>query len=263
MAKKVLVVDDDLFIRELYEEVLKDDGFQVDSAVDGEEGLKKIQQGGYELAGMFLSNLHTSMAARNRFRIVQKVYKQEIADHFSLNGHSGVMNTLSIAAGSSRAIMETMAEASPQNMARMNVRLVDNSTNAISDGKDLSQKLGIQDSVDLRQVNFLRFNRYLDEGYSPRFTEIVGLFDYVPNKLVVKMLEQLRAQMPENGSVLYSSVSPNDEQKVLHDIIGWRPMIYREGEEMRELARDAGFQENNIQVIEEPLHMCNLILARK
>ena len=49
MAKKVLVVDDDLFIRELYEEVLKDDGFEVESAVDGEEGLKKIQQGGFDL----------------------------------------------------------------------------------------------------------------------------------------------------------------------------------------------------------------------
>lgn len=49
MAKKVLVVDDDLFIRELYEEVLKDDGFEVDSAVDGEEGLRKLQQGGYDL----------------------------------------------------------------------------------------------------------------------------------------------------------------------------------------------------------------------
>ena len=44
-----MVVDDDLFIRELYEEVLKDDGFEVESAVDGEEGLKKIQQGGFDL----------------------------------------------------------------------------------------------------------------------------------------------------------------------------------------------------------------------
>ncbi len=49
MAKKVLVVDDDLYIRELYEEVLRDEGFTVESAVDGEEGLKKLQQGGYDL----------------------------------------------------------------------------------------------------------------------------------------------------------------------------------------------------------------------
>ena len=49
MAKKVLVVDDDQFIRELYEEVLRDDGFEVESAVDGEEELQKMQQGGYDL----------------------------------------------------------------------------------------------------------------------------------------------------------------------------------------------------------------------
>ena len=49
MAKKVLVVDDDLYIRELYEEVLKDEGFTVDAAVDGEEGLKKLREGGYDL----------------------------------------------------------------------------------------------------------------------------------------------------------------------------------------------------------------------
>ena len=49
MAKKVLVVYDDLYIRELYEEVLRDEGFTVESAVDGEEGLKKLQQGGYDL----------------------------------------------------------------------------------------------------------------------------------------------------------------------------------------------------------------------
>ncbi len=49
MAKKVLVVDDDQFIRELYEEVLRDDGFEVESAVDGEVGLQKLQVGGYDL----------------------------------------------------------------------------------------------------------------------------------------------------------------------------------------------------------------------
>ncbi len=49
MTKRILVVDDDLFIRELYEEILRDEGFTVDSANDGEEGLKKINEGGYDL----------------------------------------------------------------------------------------------------------------------------------------------------------------------------------------------------------------------
>lgn len=49
MAKRILFVDDDLYIRDLYEEVLKGEGYTVDTAVNGEEGLAKLQLGGYDL----------------------------------------------------------------------------------------------------------------------------------------------------------------------------------------------------------------------
>lgn len=38
---KILLVEDDLFIRELYERVLLKENFDVTSAIDGEEGLAK------------------------------------------------------------------------------------------------------------------------------------------------------------------------------------------------------------------------------
>jgi len=47
--KKILLVEDDQFTRELYEEVIKDAGYQIDTAVDGEDGLSKIRTGGYQL----------------------------------------------------------------------------------------------------------------------------------------------------------------------------------------------------------------------
>ena len=47
--KKILLVEDDQFTRELYEEVLKDAGFMVDTAVDGVDGLSKMTVGGYNL----------------------------------------------------------------------------------------------------------------------------------------------------------------------------------------------------------------------
>lgn len=49
MAKRLLVVDDDEYIRELYEEVLTDAGFTVETAIDGEDGLLKIQKATYDL----------------------------------------------------------------------------------------------------------------------------------------------------------------------------------------------------------------------
>ena len=47
--KKILLVEDDQFTRELYDEVLKDAGFDVTTAVNGEEGLGYIREGGYDL----------------------------------------------------------------------------------------------------------------------------------------------------------------------------------------------------------------------
>lgn len=49
MAKKVMVVDDDLYIRELYVEILNDEGYVVDSAVNGEDAYSKLKNGGYDL----------------------------------------------------------------------------------------------------------------------------------------------------------------------------------------------------------------------
>lgn len=46
---KILVVEDDQFLRELYLDVLRAEGYIVDFAVDGEEGFGKIKQGGYNL----------------------------------------------------------------------------------------------------------------------------------------------------------------------------------------------------------------------
>lgn len=49
MAQKVLIVDDDLYLRELYEEVVKDAGYDVETTTNGIEGLEKIKTTPYNL----------------------------------------------------------------------------------------------------------------------------------------------------------------------------------------------------------------------
>src|SRR3989344_772538 len=46
---KILIVEDDQLLRDLYVENLKDEGYIVDIAVDGEEGLLKIKGGAWDL----------------------------------------------------------------------------------------------------------------------------------------------------------------------------------------------------------------------
>jgi len=47
--KKILIVEDDQFLNELYAELLKDEGHRVDSAADGNQGYQKMKKGGYDL----------------------------------------------------------------------------------------------------------------------------------------------------------------------------------------------------------------------
>lgn len=47
--KKILIVEDDQFLRDFYQELLVAEGYAVDVAADGEVGLAKIRQGGWNL----------------------------------------------------------------------------------------------------------------------------------------------------------------------------------------------------------------------
>jgi DNA-binding response OmpR family regulator len=46
---KILIVDDDPDLQSIYGEVLREAGYKVEGVSDGEDGLSKIIQGGYDL----------------------------------------------------------------------------------------------------------------------------------------------------------------------------------------------------------------------
>lgn len=47
--KKILIVEDDQFLREFYQELLQSEGYLIDVAADGEIGSQKLLLGGYDL----------------------------------------------------------------------------------------------------------------------------------------------------------------------------------------------------------------------
>ena len=49
MAKKILVVEDDQATREFYLDLPTQEGYQVETAPDGQQGLEKILEGGWDL----------------------------------------------------------------------------------------------------------------------------------------------------------------------------------------------------------------------
>jgi CheY-like chemotaxis protein len=49
MSDKILIIEDDLYNRDMFAQVIEGEGFIVDTAADGLEGLEKLQIGGYKL----------------------------------------------------------------------------------------------------------------------------------------------------------------------------------------------------------------------
>lgn len=47
---KVLLAEDDLFLRDVYVDIFESEGFKITPAVDGEEALQEIEKGGWDVA---------------------------------------------------------------------------------------------------------------------------------------------------------------------------------------------------------------------
>jgi len=48
-AKRILIMEDEQFLRDLYVQILKEEGYDVTEAADGEEGYKHLHEGGFDL----------------------------------------------------------------------------------------------------------------------------------------------------------------------------------------------------------------------
>ena len=67
-SKKVLLVEDDPFISGMYQTKLKLEGYEVDTAVDGEAALQKIEQQAYDIV-----LLDIMMPKLNGFEVLKEI----------------------------------------------------------------------------------------------------------------------------------------------------------------------------------------------
>ena len=72
MAKKVLIIEDEELIYSLLQKKLSGEGYEVDVAVDGEEGLRKIREGKPDLI-----LLDIVMPKKNGFEVMQETKENE------------------------------------------------------------------------------------------------------------------------------------------------------------------------------------------
>ena len=79
---KILLVEDDLFIRDIYSEVLKGEKFEVELAKDGEEGLQKIRQDNWDI--VLLDVIMPKMTGIDVLRELKNDTQHKYAKHIIL-----------------------------------------------------------------------------------------------------------------------------------------------------------------------------------
>jgi DNA-binding response OmpR family regulator len=79
MNKKILLVEDDQFMRDIYTDVLKNDGFTVEAALDGKQAVEKLSQSDWDLVllDVFLPDF-TGFEVLNKLKEQQKEVKSPI-----------------------------------------------------------------------------------------------------------------------------------------------------------------------------------------
>jgi CheY-like chemotaxis protein len=70
----ILIVEDDFDVRESLSEALRDEGYAIECAVDGEQALEYLRKGGRP--GLILLDLMMPRMSGSEFRMVQKVDPQ-------------------------------------------------------------------------------------------------------------------------------------------------------------------------------------------
>jgi CheY-like chemotaxis protein len=102
--KKILVVEDDLFLRDIYTEVLTNAGFAVDAAEDGQKGLEKIRKGGWDLVLLdiimpVMSGVDVMHKLREEYQIQQKTYYKKLVFLTNLDNDKEIKEALQFGDG--------------------------------------------------------------------------------------------------------------------------------------------------------------------
>jgi len=83
---KILLAEDDLFLRDIYQEVLVAEGFDVTQAIDGQQTLEKLKSGGWDL--VLLDVIMPKMTGIDVLKNFTKAQAKSLAKHIVFMSNS-------------------------------------------------------------------------------------------------------------------------------------------------------------------------------
>ncbi|MFA5838496.1 MAG: class I SAM-dependent methyltransferase family protein [Candidatus Paceibacterota bacterium] len=202
---------------------------------------------------------NNAKAVRNRLVVVENELRKAVNN---LIKKSENINLLSIASGSARAIVESFARVNVPESIDVSISFLDKSENALEYSKRLALSLPNKFFTRWIEDTASNFPKYFHDENKPNIIEMVGLLDYFDNEKVQSIFKIIYDNMQIGGTFITASIVDNSERKFVTNVVGWK-MIYREPKIIFELAKKAGFKEENIKIFFEPLKIHFVMIAKK
>lgn len=202
---------------------------------------------------------NNAKAVRNRLKIV----KQEITNQIIFFKENRLpIRILSIASGSSRAIIEALKDADVDESYDVHVVFLDKNESAIKYSKNMSSGSELFSKFQWVQENAGAYLRANKDSIKFNIIEMVGLLDYFDDDKAIDLFINIRSILNSNGKFVTANIADNKERKFITNVVGWN-MIYRYAEDVERLLMKAGFSESNIESYYEPLNIHSILIATK
>ena len=203
--------------------------------------------------GSFLSN---SGAIRNRLLLTKREIDKAVQ---KISEKKDKVFILSLASGSARAVIETIAELEEVHRNRIFVRFVDISQEVLDYSRKLTQTHGLNGNLEWYRCSVFDADKFC-KGFKPDIVEMVGMLDYLNDSQAIKLISLIRRNLTLGGRLITCNIVPNIEQPFITKGLNW-PMIYRTSEQLKELMFRAGFASDDVKIFLEPLGIHALCVA--
>ena len=216
------------------------------------------QFGGKSTIGGLLDDFWIGMvnaqAVRNRLKVVTIEIRRALVQF----ANEPEVRIVSLACGSAEAVIKVVSHLKRQGVV-VKVLLVDINPEALAYAERLAERHGVGDRIQTLQANALK-NLDFARDFKPHVVEMLGLLDYLPQKMAIRLSSQIRRSLVSGGLYLTCNIAPNFEQHFLKWVINW-PMIYRSPQELADVIGRAGF--DDFRLIYEPLMIHGIVIAHK
>lgn len=207
-------------------------------------------------------NLSNTKAARNRLKLTKREIKKKVYNCLEKKEPIAI---LSIAAGSARAVIESILECAVPKEYPVTLYFIDKNPVATNYSKTIIESNDHFDHYKTKWFTMTIGEFFKNEaetvhgGFS--VVEMVGLLDYFDDEKAVDVFSKIRKVLANEGVLVTANICPNPEQPFITKVVDWR-MIYRKPLELSLLLEHAGFQKKDQCIYQEPLLIHTVITSK-